>query len=216
MYGMVDKPVDIYMVCVESNVLDRFGMNLQCVNAEKPVLTYLPNLRISELKQRNHRIRRLIFSEEQATADKLPVHMILGAVDTEKMFFMTSSKNEFSQMCSQEVRGLTGVENVHVSFHEDCIDQPQRLEDGTYFTRLPWKPKHTCLPSKKELTVRRLRSGPRKLQRMQRLEEYHTVMEQQLDEGILEVVLKISTGEVIHYTPLNQQSETRQSLQRWG
>ena len=127
---------------------------------------------------------------------------------------MTSSKNEFSQMCSQEVRGLTGVENVHVSFHEDCIDQPQRLEDGIYFTRLPWKPKHTCLPSKKELTVGRLRSGPRKLQRMQRLEEYHTVMEQQLDEGILEVVLKISTGEVIHYTPLNQQSETRQSVQR--
>ena len=84
MYGTVDKPVDIYMVCVESNVLDRFGMKLQCVNAEKPVLTYLPNLRISELKQRNHRIRRLIFSEEQATADKLPVHMILGAVDIQR------------------------------------------------------------------------------------------------------------------------------------
>ena len=31
------------MVHVESNVLDRFGMKLQCVNAEKPVLTYLPN-----------------------------------------------------------------------------------------------------------------------------------------------------------------------------
>ena len=32
------------------------------VNAEKLVLTYLPNHRISELKQQNHPIRRLLFS----------------------------------------------------------------------------------------------------------------------------------------------------------
>ena len=195
--GTVDKRVDIYKVHVESNVLDSFGMEqlLQCVNAEKPVLTYLPNPRISEPKQqqkrqrqrqnllknqKNHHIRRLIFSVEQATADKLPVHIILGAADIqriksietpiqglnpdtdpgaeftmlgwviagkstpscaepEKMFFMTSSKNEFVQMCSQEVLGLTDVENVHDSFHEDFIGQLQRLEDGTYCTRLPWE-----------------------------------------------------------------------------
>ena len=36
---------------------------------------------------------------------------------------------------------------------------------------------------------------------MQRLEEYHTVMEQQLEEGIIEVVPERSTGEAIHYIP---------------
>ena len=36
---------------------------------------------------------------------------------------------------------------------------------------------------------------------MHRLEEYHTVMEQQLEEGIIEVVPEIPTGEVIHYIP---------------
>ena len=30
-------------------------MELQCVNSEKLVLTYLPNPRFSELKQQNHR-----------------------------------------------------------------------------------------------------------------------------------------------------------------
>ena len=114
---------------------------------------------------------------------------------------MTSSKNEFAQMCSQEVLGLTDVENVHDSFNEDLIDQLQRLEDGTYCTRLPWNPDHACLPSNTELTVERLRSVTRELERMQRLEEYHTFMDQQLEEGILEVVPEILTGEAIHYTP---------------
>ena len=79
--------------------------------------------------------------------------------------------------------GLTDVQNVHDSFHEDFIDQLQRLEDGTYCTRLPWKLDHACLPSHKELTVGRLRSVTRKIERMQRLEEYDTVMQQQLEEG---------------------------------
>ena len=63
MYGTVDKQVEIYKVCVESNVIENFGMELECINAEKPVLTYLPNPQIPDLKQRNRRIRRLEFSE---------------------------------------------------------------------------------------------------------------------------------------------------------
>ena len=79
MYGAVDKQVEMYKVRVESNVIEGFGMELECINAEKPVLTYLPNPKILDLKQRNHRKRRLEFSEETATADKLPVHIILQA-----------------------------------------------------------------------------------------------------------------------------------------
>jgi len=36
---------------------------------------------------------------------------------------------------------------------------------------------------------------------MQKLEEYHTVMEQQLEEGILELVPEVPTREVIYYIP---------------
>ena len=61
------------------------------------------------------------------------------------MFFMNSKQDEFAQMCSQEVIGLKDLENVHDSSHEDFIDQLQRLEDGTYCTRLPWKPDHSSL-----------------------------------------------------------------------
>ena len=57
------------------------------------------------------------------------------------MFFMNSSQNAFAQMCSQEVLGLKDFENVHDFFHEDFIDQLQRLEEDTctYCTSLPWK-----------------------------------------------------------------------------
>ena len=70
MYGTVDKQVEIYKVCIESNVFDDFGIELHRINAEKPVLTYLPNPRISELKQKNHRLRQLVFSEETVNAEK--------------------------------------------------------------------------------------------------------------------------------------------------
>ena len=36
MYGTVDKQVEIYKVRVESNVIDDFGIEHQCINVEKP------------------------------------------------------------------------------------------------------------------------------------------------------------------------------------
>ena len=123
------------------------------------------------------------------------------SAEAEKMFFMNSSQNEFAQMCSQEVLGLKNLENVHDSSNEDFIDQLKRLEDGTYCKKLPWKLDHASLLSNKEPAVGRLRSVTQKLERMQRLEEYHTVVEQQLEEGIIEVVPEIPNGEAIHFIP---------------
>ena len=60
-------------------------MELQCINAEKPVLTYLPNPRIPELKMKKSCIRRLVFSDEAATAENLPVNVILGAADIQRI-----------------------------------------------------------------------------------------------------------------------------------
>ena len=56
MYGIVDKLDEIYKVHVESNAIEGFELELRCINAEKPVLTHLPNPRISELKKANYRI----------------------------------------------------------------------------------------------------------------------------------------------------------------
>ena len=85
MYGRVDKRVEIYKVRVESNVIDVFGIELQFINADKLVLTHLPNPRIPELKTKYPRLKRQAFSDETASQGKLPVHIILGAVDLQRI-----------------------------------------------------------------------------------------------------------------------------------
>ena len=126
---------------------------------------------------------------------------ISPTTESEKSFFVQSSRDEFTQMCSQEVLGLADVDDNKDSFHKDFKDRLRRLEDGTYSTRLPWKHDHPQLPSNKGLTLARLGSTTRKLERMKRLEEYHTVMEEQLAQGIIKLVPEPITGKVIHYIP---------------
>ena len=153
MYGTVDRQVEIYKATAESNVVEDFGFELECINAEKPVLTYLPNPRISELKKANHRIRRLNFSDEAVTEDNLqrikttePAVLgknpdtdpgaeftklgwtitgksMLSGTETEKSFFLKSSQDKFNQMCSQEVFGLSDEPDVQGLFHEDFKNQ---------------------------------------------------------------------------------------------
>ena len=164
MYGTVDKKLELYKVILESNTVNTFNMELQVINAEKPVLTNLPNPRIADQKNKYNHIKRLVFSEETATQDKLPVHIILGAADvqriksteppvlgpnpdtdpgaeftmlgwvlagkaisptteSEKSFFVQSSHDEFTQMCSQEVLGLADVDDNKDYFHKDFKDR---------------------------------------------------------------------------------------------
>lgn len=62
--------------------LKALDLNYSACTQKSKILTHLPNPRTSELKKSNHQIRRLHFSEEAATKDKLPVHVILGAANT--------------------------------------------------------------------------------------------------------------------------------------
>ena len=46
-----------------------------------------------------------------------------------------------------------------------------------------------------------MQNTTRKLERMGKFDEYHTVIAQQLEEGILALVPEVPTGKVIHYIP---------------
>ena len=46
---------------------------------------YLPNPRIPGLKMKYSCIRRVVFSDEAATAEKLPENVILGAADIQRI-----------------------------------------------------------------------------------------------------------------------------------
>ena len=85
MYETITRRVDIYSLNIESAVADGFTFVVNCINAEKDVLTSLPNPRIKDLKRKYPRLRKLQLSDEEGSADKLPVHIILGAADYQRI-----------------------------------------------------------------------------------------------------------------------------------
>ena len=81
MYGTVEKIAEIHKIKISSSVVDNFSMVIPCINAEKEVLTYLPNLNIPELKEKNTKLKRLPSADENTTKDYLPAHVILRVAD---------------------------------------------------------------------------------------------------------------------------------------
>ena len=50
MFGTITKVVEIYRIKIESTVTNGFSLNIRCINGERDVLTYLPNLQFQKLK----------------------------------------------------------------------------------------------------------------------------------------------------------------------
>jgi len=69
MYGTVTRRVDIYSFTIESAVVDGFNFVVDCINAEKDVLTSLPNPRIKDLERKYPRLRKLKLSDEDEMAE---------------------------------------------------------------------------------------------------------------------------------------------------
>lgn len=85
MFGTIRRNVEVYNITIQSLAIDGFSLSIECLNAEKDVLTYLPNPNIRTLKKRHSRFRRLTFSEEETRSDSMPVHIILGAADYQRV-----------------------------------------------------------------------------------------------------------------------------------
>ena len=82
--GIVKRKVEIYKIKIKSRILD-YEINIEVGNTGKDILTFLPNPDVSRLKGKYPRIKNLLFSDEHERGEKLPVHIILGARDINKM-----------------------------------------------------------------------------------------------------------------------------------
>ena len=85
MYGTMKKTVEMYNITFKSSVIERLQLKVDCINAEKDVLTHVPNPKITKIKNQNPRIRRLRFQEEGETQDLLPAHIMLGVSDYQEV-----------------------------------------------------------------------------------------------------------------------------------
>ena len=104
-------------------------------------------------------------------------------------------------MCSLDVLGIKDEKSEATNFYQHYNDQFVLTKDGFYEAPLQWKSDRLPLPDNKELALGRLGSSTEKLEKIGKLEEYHQIMKEQLNAGIIEPVPKSPTVEVVHYIP---------------
>ena len=83
MNGTVTKHVDIFDIHIESTAVAGFSLDVECIHAE--ILTLLPNPNVKTLKRNFGPLRRLPLCDEENISKVLPVHIILGAADYQRI-----------------------------------------------------------------------------------------------------------------------------------
>ena len=109
-------------------------------------------------------------------------------LDHSKMLLTQTSHTDYEDLCRLDILGLEDrpehdQQTVHPEFREQHIRDPE----GWYETGLLWKKNHPPLPSNKEGSLRRLDRLYNKLEKMEVTREYNKVIEQQKEEGIVEL-----------------------------
>lgn len=88
------------------------------------------------------------------------------------------------------------------SVYQEFKGQLTKREDGRYETSLLSKASHPELPTNQHVTKRRLQSLLNRLEKQPgMLENYHDIIENQCDEGVIEVAPKKLDGKREHYIP---------------
>lgn len=238
MYGTMRKVVEVYGVTAHSLAVERFSMDVECINAKKHVLTHLPNPNIKALKKQCGRFRRLSFSDEATRSDTLQVHIISGAADYQRVpttkpliwgqiLIKIQAQNslcldglpmDVERKCHSR-KAIPSHKNslrscVRWTFQGSKIQGEQttytKIFSSSYIRRKGASMKQGCkrkkedhvpLPTKKSLSVARLNSTIRKLERMGKLEVYDQIMREQVAAGIMELVPPSQTGKVVHQIP---------------
>ena len=96
-----------------------------------------------------------------------------------------------------------GIVEDELSVYEE-FEKTLVFKDGRYEVQLPWKQMHPLLPDNRELSQKRLNGLLKRLrQNPQILRQYDTVIRDQINKGIVEVVQEAEAPEdrAVHYLP---------------
>ena len=111
--------------------------------------------------------------------------------DRKKMMLTQTSQVDFDQLCRLDVLGLAdSSENDQSSVHTEFREQLEKNPRGW----LPWKPNHPPLPTNEMGSRRRLENLVKRLKSNDRYHDYDAIIQQQLDEGVIEVAPVEATG----------------------
>ena len=137
--------------------------------------------------------------------------------DLDSMFLAQTASNDYEELYRMDVLGLedspSGDQNV---VYTEFLEQLTRSPEGWYETGLSWKGDHPPLPSNESGSLRRLGSLVKRLKRNGQLEEYDTVIKEQLEEGIVEEAAVSVTGRefyIPHKAVVREEAETTKPQQ---
>ena len=108
-----------------------------------------------------------------------------------------SVREEVTKLWDLDTLGIREDDPVHQAFQEEI-----KFKNGRYSVPLPWREGNFHVPQNKGLAEGRLKAQLGKMRKMPEiLEEYDSIIKQQLEEGIIEPVPERPTGKRITYIP---------------
>lgn len=109
------------------------------------------------------------------------------------MLLTQSALVDYEQLCSLDVLGLADTQE-NDQLYEEFKGQLERSQAGWYETKLPWKANHLTLPTNEAGSKRRLEQLIRKLKRNGQYEKYDSIIQEQLQEGVVEAAPDSANG----------------------
>ena len=106
--------------------------------------------------------------------------------------------SEVQKLWDLETLGIQSLKGgVQEEFSENIS-----FEEGRYSVKLPWREGHPKLPSNYSTCLRRLKSQVARLEKEPEvLREYASIINDQLETGVIERVVELEKAEKVHYLP---------------
>ena len=136
---------------------------------------------------------------EQTSPARFPTSYVMHVNATHLSDSLPHLSSQLKAFWELESLGIKQEESVHGNFKKTIM-----FKNGRYEVNLPWKSTHIRLPSNRDLAGWRLNGLLKRLSHHPEvLQEYHTVMQEQLQQGIIGKVdeTQQNTGRIVHYLP---------------
>jgi len=131
------------------------------------------------------------------------------------MLLTQTSSVAYDKLCRLDVLGLedssTGDQGV---VYEEFKEKLWRNKKGWYETGLPWILNHSPLPSNKEGSLCRLGSLFEKLDSLKSISDYHEIIQEQLETGVVEYAPDLIHGREF-YIPIKELYVNQLKVPHW-
>lgn len=132
----------------------------------------------------------LTYSQPAHTMQEVQVNFV-GSVTPDSL------ERNVQRLWDLETLGVTECDEVYDEFVDSIA-----FDGNRYSVKLPWKEGHDSLPSNYELSLSRMKGQIKKLRKEPEvLEEYNSVIKEQLDSGVIEKVVELEKADKVHYIP---------------